>query len=241
MKTVAIIPARYKSTRFPGKPLADILGKPMIEWVYRAAESVSELSEVAVATDDQRIVDAVHRFGGNVILTGDCTCGTDRVFQAIKTIPCDRVVNIQGDEPLIDAKTILRALSAFDDPTVYASTLKNEIKSLDDAKDPNAVKVIVDENEDALYFSRSIIPYNRERVDVTYYRAVGVYCFDRLFLERYVTLPRGPLESAESIEQLRILEHGYKMRIVETDYEGFGVDIPEHIPIIIDKLKHKTY
>ncbi len=239
MKTVAIIPARYKSSRFPGKPITNILGRPMIEWVYRAAESVSELSEIAVATDDQRIFDTVRSFGGNAVMTGDCACGTDRVYQAIKNISCNHVVNIQGDEPLIDAKTILEVMSAFEDPNVYASTLKNKITSLEDAKDTNAVKVITDDSDDAIYFSRSVIPYNRENTDISYFRAIGVYCFDKDFLKKYVSLPRGPLEIAESIEQLRILEHGYKMRVVQTNYNGFGVDSPEHVPIISKMLEKK--
>ena len=239
MNTIAVIPARYKSSRFPGKPLAPILGKPMIKWVYEAAETVPELSEVMVATDDDRIFQYVKSFDGNVVMTTDCVCGTDRVYQAAKEVECDRVINIQGDEPLIDKKTIQEVMSAFDDETVYVASLKNRIIKFEDVCDENTVKVITDCNNDVISYSRSIIPFNREKINVKYYRSIGVYCFDKDFLRTFVSLPRGPIESAESIEQMRIIENGYKLRMVETDYEGFGVDVPEHISIVESILKRK--
>ena len=232
MKIVAVIPARYESSRFPGKPLVKILGNPMIQWVYEAVKRVDSISEVIVATDDDRIVDCVRHFGGKVVLTGECSCGTDRVYQAIKDTECDLVVNIQGDEPLITTDAIMQAIDAFEEPGVVVSTLKTKIDSVDGVHDVNAVKVVTDMQDNALYFSRSLMPFNREHVVVDYYRAIGVYCFSKSFLSKYVQLPRGPLECAESIEQLRVLEHGYKMKVVETEYNGFGVDIPEHIPIV---------
>ena len=232
MKIIAVIPARFSSSRFPGKPLAMILGKPMIQWVYEAVKKIDCISDVIVATDDERIVDCVTSFGGTASITGDCNCGTDRVYQAVKDIQCDLVINVQGDEPLITEEAIKAVIKAFDEEGVVVSTLKTKINTVDEAKDINAVKVITDASDDAIYFSRSLIPYNRTRTDISYYRAIGVYCFTKEFLKKYVEMPRGPLECSESVEQLRVIEHGYKMKVIETDYKGFGVDIPDHIQIV---------
>lgn len=237
-RIIAIIPARYLSTRFPGKPLALICGKPMIQWVYKKVSGVSEISGVYVATDDERIFSAVIEFGGKVIMTGECSCGSDRVYQACKNIDADIILNIQGDEPTIKIEMIQDLISAFNDPKVEMATLKKEISSNEDVHNPNIVKVITDVNDDALYFSRSVIPYNRDGVeDGNYYKHIGVYGYTKKFLKKFVSMPQSSLEKSESLEQLRAIENGCKIRVVETKYQSIGVDLPEHIELVEKELK----
>lgn len=237
-KIIAVIPSRYASSRFPGKPLADILGKPMIQWVYERVKLVEEISEVYVATDDQRIFDTVTSFGGNAIMTGECACGTDRIYQACKDIDCDIVLNIQGDEPMIKVEMIRDLISAFNDSTVKMATLKKELTEEADINNPNIAKLITDVNSDAVYFSRSTMPYNRDkRPNVKYFKHIGVYAYTKEFLKTFVKLPQSPLEIAEQLEQLRAIENGYKIRVVETKYQSIGVDLPEHIQIVETEMK----
>jgi 3-deoxy-manno-octulosonate cytidylyltransferase (CMP-KDO synthetase) len=216
MEVVGIIPARYGSTRLPGKPLLDLGGKPVIQHVYeRAAQA---LDRVIVATDDERIVAAVRGFGGQATLTrADHRCGTDRVGEVAATMTADIVVNIQGDEPFIDPTMIQEAVAPLlREPGVVAATLSRAIRSEQSLADPNLVKVVTDERGDALYFSRSLIPYPRHREFCAWREHVGIYVYRRTFLLEFVSWAPTPLEQAESLEQLRILERGYRLRVVQT-------------------------
>lgn len=235
---IAIIPSRYASSRFPGKPLANILGKPMIQWVYEKVSSVSEISEVYVATDDKRIFEAVTKFGGKAIMTGECSCGSDRVYQACEKINANIILNIQGDEPSIKTEMIRDLISAFNDSDVQMATLKKEITADEDVNNPNMVKVITDVNDNALYFSRSPIPFNRDSVEgVKYYKHIGVYGYTKEFLKKFVSMPQSSFEKTESLEQLRAIENGYKIRVIETKYQSIGVDLPEHVGLVEEELK----
>lgn len=230
---IAVIPARYQSSRFPGKPLAVIHGKPMIQWVYEKVCSVGEIKEVFVATDDQRIFDAVKSFKGQVIMTGECSCGSDRVYQASKDLDCDIVLNIQGDEPLIKIEMIQQLISAFDDANVEMATLKKQICDENSINNPNIAKILTDVNDNAIYFSRCSIPFNRDKNEgVKYYKHIGVYGYTKDFLSKFVLLPQSSLEIAEQLEQLRAIENGYKIKVIETEYDSIGVDLPEHIQTV---------
>ena len=230
MKIIAVIPARYQSSRFPGKPLAVICEKPMIQHVYETVSRVDTISETYVATDDERIYNAVSEFGGKAIMTGKCACGSERVAQACRDIECDVVLNIQGDEPLIKPEMIYDLTSAFNVPNVNMATLKKCITLCEDIENPNIVKIVTDINNNALYFSRSVIPYNRDSLDtVQCYRHIGVYGYKKDFLMKFAELPRSPLECAEELEQLRALERGYSVYVVETKYDSIGVDTPKDL------------
>lgn len=237
-KIVAIIPSRYQSSRFPGKPLAIILGKPMIQWVYERVLQVKEITSVYVATDSQEIYDAVTNFGGNAILTGECKCGTDRVYQASKNMDADIILNIQGDEPLIKKEMIESIIAEFSQPEVNMVTLKKRITNLDDVSKSNVVKVITDIHNDAIYFSRSPIPFDRDgNEESEYYKHIGIYGYTKDFLNTFVNLKRSKLECMENLEQLRAIENGYKIRVVETQYDSVGVDLPEHIALVEEAMK----
>lgn len=224
-KIIAVLPARFQSSRFPGKPLAPILGKPMIQWVYERVSNAIELEDVYVATDDERIFNCVKSFGGKVLMTEECNCGTDRVYQAVKDLSCDIIINVQGDEPTIDYREVSELIRAFDDNAVYMATLKKKIDSCDEIDDPNIVKVITDANNDALYFSRSRLPFDgRSDEKVPYFRHVGIYGYTKEFLKKYVSLQTSEHEKIEKLEQLRVLDNGYKIRVVETEFENIGVD-----------------
>lgn len=234
---IAVIPARYQSTRFPGKPLAMIAGQTMIRRVYGIVSSVSRIDSVIVATDDERILKEVQSFGGNAVITGPCECGTDRVYEAVKNMDCGIVINVQGDEPLLKPEMIEELLDSFQDGNVKMSTLRKKIVNKIDINNPNIVKVVVDEKEDAVYFSRLPIPYNRDGLEeMQYYKHIGIYGYTKEFLEMYVNLPRKILEKSESLEQLRTLEYGYKIRVKETQFDSIGVDLPEHIQKIEKEL-----
>ncbi len=236
VKVGGIIPARYGSTRLPGKALAPILGKFMIQRVYERVCAASVLDLVFIATDDGRIVDAVKAFGGNAIMTApDHASGTDRVAEAARTLEFDIVVNIQGDQPFIDPVMIDEAVAPLlDDPDLPMATLMHPIAKEEDLEDPGVVKTAVALNGDALYFSRSLIPYPREDFPHNVYEHVGLYVYRRDFLEVLAKLPPTPLEQIESLEQLRVLEHGYRLRVVESKcsdhaFSGFSVDTAEDI------------
>lgn len=229
-RVVVVIPARYQSSRFPGKPLVVIAGKTMIERVYEQIKKVSKIEEVIVATDDLRVADEVAAFGGKVVMTGECGCGTERVYEAIKDYPCDIVINVQGDEPLIKPDMVRELMDAFKDPGVSMATLCKEIVEAADINDTNIVKVVRDRKGDALYFSRNPIPYNRdERTDVKYFKHIGIYGYKKSFLCEYVQTKKTPLELAENLEQLRVLEQGQKIRVIQTAYDSIGVDVPDDI------------
>lgn len=235
---IAVIPARYQSSRFPGKPLAKIMGKPMIQWVYERVSKVEAINEVYVATDSQEIFDVVTNFGGTAILTGECKCGTDRVYEAIKNINADIVLNIQGDEPLIKKEMIESIIAEFSDPDVNMVTLKKKITNVNDVNKANVVKVISDIHNDAIYFSRCPIPFDRDGNEgAEYYKHIGIYGYTKNFLNTFVNLKRSNLECMENLEQLRAIENGYKIRVVETQYESVGVDLPEHIALVEEAMK----
>jgi 3-deoxy-manno-octulosonate cytidylyltransferase (CMP-KDO synthetase) len=237
---LGVIPARYASSRFPGKALAVIAGKTMLQHVWERASQARYLSSVVIATDDQRIRAAAEEFSARVIMTRpDHLSGTDRVAEAASASNAQIVVNIQGDEPMIDPAAIDAAvLGILDDPEADMSTLKTRIFREADVNDPNVVKVVTGTRDNALYFSRSPIPFVRdpgnsvresgERVtNVAHFKHIGLYVYRRDFLLAYPDLPVGPLERAERLEQLRALENGFKIRVVETDYDSVGVDTPE--------------
>jgi len=229
-----IIPARYASSRFPGKPLALINGKPMVQWVYERVQS-SEVKELAVATDDARIADCVRNFSGRVVMTSpDHASGTDRCGEAALAMhPADNdvVINIQGDEPLISPKEIHLLASAFEDPSVQIATLVNPFNDEKLLNDPNVVKVVKAKNGKVLYFSRLSIPYLREGATppTWYYRHIGVYAYRYGVLRQIVQLQTSALENSEKLEQLRWLENGYTICALECDYQGIGVDTPEDL------------
>ncbi|MEN8117596.1 MAG: 3-deoxy-manno-octulosonate cytidylyltransferase [Bacteroidota bacterium] len=237
LKFLGIIPARYESTRFPGKPLAMLKDKPMIQWVYENASKA--LDQVCVATDDNRIFNAVEQFGGRVVKTLPThQSGTDRCAEAAdilsKTIDFDVVINIQGDEPFIKPTQIELLKSRFKDDTEIA-TLVKEIDSSEELFNPNRPKVVLDKNKDALYFSRSPIPFIRGKnenewiANNTFWVHIGMYGFRADVLQKITKLEQGKLELAESLEQLRWLENGYKIKTAETSYQTIGIDTPEDL------------
>jgi 3-deoxy-manno-octulosonate cytidylyltransferase (CMP-KDO synthetase) len=242
MNITAIIPARYGSTRFPGKALADLGGKPMIQHVYERTSRASHLSQVIVATDDQRIAEAVIRFGGVVAMTAAThETGTDRLAEVAQGLDADLIVNVQGDEPLIEAAMIDQAVAPFlTDRDLQMGTLKCRISCLHDFLSPNVVKVVTDQAGNALYFSRSPLPFFRDKWQdlkdeafasgrLLCYKHVGLYVYQRDFLIKYAALPQTPLEMAEKLEQLRALENGVRIKVVETEFESLGVDTPEDL------------
>ncbi|MGQ0504175.1 MAG: 3-deoxy-manno-octulosonate cytidylyltransferase [Myxococcaceae bacterium] len=225
---VCVIPARFASTRFPGKPLALIAGKPMIEHVYRACTESGAFSRVLIATDDQRIADAAIKFGARVQLTSpDCASGTDRVAQVARVFRGDVFINVQGDEPLIDPAALKLLASAFDEPAVNLATL---VRPLDEAEraNPNVVKAVLALNGDALYFSRHDVPFERAPAHKRWAH-VGLYGYRRDTLLQLSRLPVSPLEDAEKLEQLRALENGIRIRCLVTSYRSVGVDTPEDL------------
>lgn len=232
MHVVAIIPARFAATRLPGKVLLDIAGKPMIQHVYERTCLAGGIDQVLVATDDERIADAVRKFGGEVRLTrSDHTTGTDRLAEVAEGLEADLVVNVQGDEPLIAAQSIELAIAPLRaDPSLVMSTLRERLTDREAIADPNNVKVIVDQHDFALYFSRHPIPYRRDAdAQVTWWRHIGLYVYRREFLLTYARLAPTPLQVAEGLEQLRALEHGYRILVPETPHSALGVDTPDDL------------
>jgi len=227
---LGVIPARFASSRFPGKALVTLKNKPILQHVWEKAMLARTLSKVLIATDDQRIFDVACGFGAEVVMTSrDHLSGTDRVSEAAAKTVCDIIVNIQGDEPLIDPAAIdLAAQALIDDPTLTMSTLKKRIDIPSEITNPNVVKVVTGFGGDAIYFSRCPIPYNRG-VNEAYYKHIGLYVYQKALLLGYSSMPVGPLERAESLEQLRALENGHRIRVIETGYESLGVDTPEDL------------
>lgn len=232
-RILGIIPARFASSRFPGKALATISDKPMLQHVYERAQRARYLDDVLVATDDERIASAVRQFGGRARITrSDHPSGTDRLAEIASSESAALYVNIQGDEPLIDPEAIDAAiLSVHGDDDVAMGTLKKRIVDPTDIVNTNVVKVITNLHNDAIYFSRCPIPYERDGRSALplFFKHVGLYVYRREFLLRYPDLTVGPLETAERLEQLRALENGYRIRVVETEYESLGVDTPEDL------------
>jgi 3-deoxy-manno-octulosonate cytidylyltransferase (CMP-KDO synthetase) len=227
---LGVIPARYASSRFPGKALAAIAGKTMLQHVWERASQARYLTGLVIATDDDRIRAEAESFSAKTMMTrADHLSGTDRVAEAASASHAQIVVNIQGDEPMIDPAAIDAAiLGILDEPEAPMGTLKTRIFRAEDVTDPNVVKVVTDAEQNALYFSRSPIPNVREPNEKTaHFKHIGLYVYRRDFLLSYPDLPVGPLERAERLEQLRALENGFKIRVVETDYDSVGVDTPE--------------
>ena len=236
MKFIAIIPARYASTRFPGKPLAMLGGKPVIQRVYEQAKAV--LGEAYVATDDNRIREAVEQFGGQAIMTrADHKSGTDRIEEAAEKIgtTADVIINVQGDEPFIQRSQIETLCQQFDDPQTQIATLGKRFESMEAVENPNSPKIVCDAKGFALYFSRSVIPFIRgvERQEwfgkFPFLKHLGIYAYRREVLQEITKLPQSPLEIAESLEQLRWLQNGYRIRVGETNVETVGIDTPEDL------------
>jgi len=233
MHIIGVIPARYQSTRLPGKPLADIRGKPMIQWVYENTARSKRLDEVIVATDDPRVLEAVKDFGGRAEMTSpDHATGTDRVAEIARRTDAEIVVNVQGDEPFINPGMIDEIVEPLlKDTRIPMSTLMHEILEQSDLHNPNVVKVVTDESGFALYFSRSLIPYPRHEEHHRAYEHIGIYAYRRDFLLRYAQMNPTLLESTESLEQLRVIEKGFKIRVVETreEYIPLSVDTEEDL------------
>lgn len=245
-RAVAIIPARWASTRFPGKPLAQIQNKPMIQWVVEQAQKASRISEVIVATDDIRIVEAVHGFGGKAVMTSpDHATGSDRIAEVASGLKCDIVVNVQGDEPLIPPQNIDQVVDTLEkDPSLNVATLMMAINDPDEIADPHVVKVVADQKGRALYFSRSPIPFHRDEWEsgspedlskskdkgmTQVYKHIGLYAYTRLFVLELSRMAPTPLEQLEKLEQLRILEHGIPIQIGITEQPSMGVDHSEDL------------
>jgi 3-deoxy-manno-octulosonate cytidylyltransferase (CMP-KDO synthetase) len=228
--SIVVIPARYESSRFPGKALAPIDGRPMVEHVYRRAEA-SGVGEVIVATDDERIARAVERFGGRVQMTrATHRTGTERLAEVAAMLRCDVVVNVQGDEPLVEPGMIREAVAPFaSDAALQMTTLRRALTVPGDFTSPHVVKVVVDRADFALYFSRAPIPFAREAGAAAMRRHVGLYGYRRDTLLRLAELPPTPLERSEGLEQLRALEHGVRIRVIDCEHAGFGVDTPEDL------------
>lgn len=233
--TLAVIPSRYGSSRFQGKPLALIAGKPMIQRVYEQAKQSAAVTRVVVATDDERIYKAVKDFGGLAVMTSEaCRSGTDRVAETAEILglsPDDLVVNIQGDQPVFNPLTIDELISPFGpDPDLLMSTLAFKIVDEREITDPKDVKVTFDNNGFALYFSRAQIPFPRDPgTKADFYKHLGFYAYKKKFLDTLVTLPTGACEHIEKLEQLRVLEYGYRIKVVVTPYDSPEIDLPEDL------------
>ncbi len=232
MKIICVIPARYSSTRLPGKPLALIAGRPMIQHVYERASEAKLPCRVLVATDHDQVFSAVRAFGGEVMMTSPLhPTGTDRLAEvAARHEDADVIINVQGDEPLIEPVVIDQLAGEFQrDPELMMATLAAPLAE-DESHMPSVVKVVTDLAGYALYFSRSLIPYPRNPANgLTYLKHIGIYAYRRDFLLKYAALPPTPLEKAESLEQLRALEHGYRIKVLATDFTSVGVDTPEDL------------
>lgn len=233
-KVVVVIPARYGSTRLPGKPLVELAGKPMIQRVYERAKLAKRADEVIVATDDERIVKAVEGFGGEARMTrADHRTGTERVAEVAAHVSGEIFVNVQGDEPLLDPAAVDTAVSSLlEEPMASIGTVATAIRTPADIMDPNVVKTVLDFDGNALYFSRAPIPWVRDttsKVHVKYWKHLGLYVFQRDALLEYPTLPQGELERIEQLEQLRWLENGWKIRVAEVEHDAVSVDVPEDV------------
>jgi len=244
MKIIAFIPARYDSKRFPGKPLALIAGKPMIQHVYQCGISCPEISDVYVATDDERIFQCVHKFGGKAIMTEKRhPSGTDRIAEATRKMNLDKddiIVNIQGDQPVFQPSVITQMITPLrKDRDIPMSTLKYRITEENEVENTNYVKVVTDKKEFALFFSRHPIPFFRDLKSIKiHYKHLGFYAYRMDFLEKFASLPLGELEKVEKLEQLRALEHGFRIKVVETSFDSVEVDTPEDIEKVEGLVKN---
>lgn len=246
MDVIGIIPARYSSTRFEGKVLADIMGKPMLQHVWERAKQAPTLEDLIIACDDERIAEAAEGFGAKVVMTAKGhASGTDRICEVVSFLDVKIIINIQGDEPLIHPVMIdTVARSLLEDKNVSIATLMKKIDNSNELSDPHVVKVVVDKNNFALYFSRAPIPYHAHNSDLTpvFYKHIGLYGYTKDFLFTYKNLPPSSLERIERLEQLRVLQEGLKIKVIETRYETVGVDVPADLEKVKQVLsqEHKN-
>jgi len=244
-KIVAIIPARWGSSRFPGKPLAPIAGKPMIQWVVERTRLATKLADVFVATDDERIVEVVESFGGKAVMTpSDLPSGTDRVAYVARDLEIDAVINVQGDEPLIDPNAVdVLADTLLTETSTKMATLVRKITESEELANANTVRVVIDNNHNALYFSRAAIPFARDidkkewALHFPYYDHIGIYAYRKDFLLELTELPISVLEQAESLEQLRVLENGYNIKVGIVDVQPICVDVPKDVERVEQRIK----
>lgn len=231
MEAIGVIPARFGSTRFPGKVLADILGRPMIQWVWEGAKKAVSLDDLVVATDDEKVLKAVEGFGGKAIFTSaQHRTGTDRICEVVNPLDVKVVVNIQGDVPMLEASMVDDLTGVLlESPEIQMATLMHPIASIDELKDPNVVKVVTDKDGFALYFSRAPIPYLKTGGGHRAFKHIGMYAYTKDFLFTFANLSISALEGAEALEQLRALEHGHRIKVVETKYDSVGVDTPKDL------------
>lgn len=232
-KVIAVIPARYNSTRFPGKMMEILGNRTIITTTYQNVLETGLFDEVFVATDSELIFDEISKNGGKAVMTGKHETGSDRIAEAVQNIDCDIVINVQGDEPFLKKEPLKQLIDVFykdEKKKISLASLKIQLKESEEIRNPNNVKVITDNNGFALYFSRSVIPFQRElSYDVTYYKHIGVYAFRKEALLKFSSLEMTPLEISEKLEQLRYLENGMKIKMVETDFVGIGIDTPEDL------------
>lgn len=233
MKIIAVIPARYAATRFPAKLMQDLAGKPVIVRTYEATVNTGLFDEVFVATDSELIMDTIRGAGGKAIMsTREHESGSDRIAEAVVEMDVDIVVNVQGDEPFTERESLARVIDVFkEDPdaVIDLASIMTRITNKEEIENPNTVKVIVDQQDFAMYFSRSPIPHNRSDEEVPVFKHKGIYAFRKRALKDFTTLPIGPLEAAEKVEALRFLEHGKKIKMVESQVTGIEIDTPEDL------------
>ncbi len=243
MEAIGVIPARYSSTRFEGKVLADIFGKPMIQHVWERAKKALLLDDVIIACDDERVFSVARDFGANCVMTAKGHhSGSDRITEVVSPVEVRVVVNIQADEPLIETVMIDSLVEALlRDKTIYMATMVKQIENTKEINDPNVVKVVVDKNNYALYFSRAPIPYRAKDAEVkpVYYKHIGLYAYTKDFLFTYKNIPSSGLEQAERLEQLRVLEEGFRIKIIETRFDTVGVDTPQDLEKIKARLNRE--
>jgi 3-deoxy-manno-octulosonate cytidylyltransferase (CMP-KDO synthetase) len=240
MKVIGIIPSRYESTRFPGKPLIDLAGKTMIQRVYEGVSRAQLIDRVIVATDDQRIFSEVESFGGEVMMTStQHQTGTDRCIEIVNEVDqCDIAINIQGDEPLVNADQIDQIVDTFSDSTVQIATLANSNISRDEIENVNRIKLVLDQNDNALYFSRSAIPNtSKGELSHLYLKHIGLYAFRKEALKRIETMMPCDLEQAESLEQLRWMFYGEKIKVIKTSIQTPNIDVPEDVEKVLSLLR----
>ena len=249
MKTLCVIPARYASTRLPGKPLALIGGRPMIQWVYERAGAAELIDKVIVATDNDEIKATVEGFGGNVKMTSsDLASGTDRTAAALEGEDADIIVNLQGDEPFIEPSLLSRMVQVFANPEIEMATPIKRIVNLNELTNPNFVRVVRDNMNFALYFSRAVVPFVRDIEDTQqwlekhrFYKHIGIYAYRKSLLLKLTALPQSSLEQSERLEQLRALENGIRIYTVETEYESTGVDTPEDLEFVNKLIQNNRF
>jgi len=250
MNTIVIIPARLGSSRLPNKVILDICGKPMVQHVYEAAKQAQNIGEVYIATDSEMVKLVCEKFTSNIIMTSkEHESGTDRLAEAVKELKCDNIINVQGDEPLMDPQLVTKLANVLQRNDVEMVSAMHKITTTEELKSPNSVKVTIDKNFNALYFSRSIIPHHRDDWEtllnhhhvipepLRFYKHIGIYGYKKEFLQKYASMKQTYLEKLEKLEQLRVLENGYKIKMIETEYEPVGVDVQEDLEIVRELMQ----